>query len=1029
MKLPNKRAAVSRSMSTAMRSPVLRDKNFVQSRAATQRFIPENNPRDYERLANAQMRAAEAGGKVGLAFADMGIRMTDAAIQVDNIQQQVLFDAKEAKLRSWIAGKSGDAAMQDLAAKIDDGSGRRGYEVLKEEAEREYKAFRADLDKEYGITNYELRNKFANTELGLKTAFDNQLNKLIRGAENERSQITSLDTYSDITTMVELDKWRATAENLFTPQQVTEWYDKKTREIGVKAYAGRIDAAEDNATLDAIYAELEGDETTILTGPEYLGVDEETGEDLGYTTVPSLEYEDIGNLKKMVEDRKNKNVELVNQLLTHSRSVSETKVIEEEAIASGNIQDYGDPELSLRIWRDKVAVKVSSQLIGDAQKALTFEHPPSGRQLPIDDPVQYARVIDGVMANPEILDEDKVEFESILRGEVTDMHLSRVANSWVADQSHVDGGTMADVLLADMQDMTPEQLGLAVGDEAGKDELLGKTRQYLAEMKANKALETRKLTDAEKKMALANSIVSRRVGMAPNNPDLHEVSDIAFAKYVADKQGAVVKPNESVNPLTLEVKFAKEFGVAPTTGVNNRVDFALGRGGTPEAQYNALKQLLDLYRATDGGLENQSGLYNKKDVQEAIDLAGQIDGLTQRAAYDLLANRKGAFDQSTTQGRKQDWEAFSPNSADAIKEYWETYAAKNEVDAESLSAGLVGLVQEYLPDAFMRYGNTTQAMMSAFNIAFGNMGIENGEWQANSLFALSPYADKSKSDDNKVLKTHLEDIAEISGVDYDEVGHRVILNTDNTMSVAYYNKETGMPLLYNNQDSEYLGKQIITSIDELSPRAEAEYNVVNATEVHEEATADYEASQQNLGEVINVSKPEDDIRTQNDRKALVAATQGPDAVEAATAKAKLDFNDSQLKQDIIANSAETGADPEEAIKSAEEAHVAAARAKARKEVERMLEAERRRQTELREAGIEPDIREAEINPDMAEFREQRQKLKEQQAVEADEDERRKNKVVRDGTKRGAGPNAPKTKRKSNKSGQMGRGSRNARNSN
>ncbi|NDB93795.1 MAG: hypothetical protein EB165_04010, partial [Euryarchaeota archaeon] len=67
-------------MSQTMRSPILQ-KATVQHRAATQRFIPM--PTNYNELANAQVRAAQAQGRMGLAIAGAGAEWADAAIEID----------------------------------------------------------------------------------------------------------------------------------------------------------------------------------------------------------------------------------------------------------------------------------------------------------------------------------------------------------------------------------------------------------------------------------------------------------------------------------------------------------------------------------------------------------------------------------------------------------------------------------------------------------------------------------------------------------------------------------------------------------------------------------------------------------------------------------------------------------------------------------------------------------------------------------------------------------------------------------
>ena len=175
MKLPNKRRSdVSRSMSSTMRSPVLQDKNFARNQAATQRFIPKENPGDYERLASAQMRAAEAGGNVGIAVADAGISVANAMIEVDNIQQKSAFEAKRAELKSWVGGYAGSLSGENLTEMV---NGKRRFSTVKKDFESEYKKFKKDLDQKYGLTNGFFKQEFANEELGIKDSIHAELDK------------------------------------------------------------------------------------------------------------------------------------------------------------------------------------------------------------------------------------------------------------------------------------------------------------------------------------------------------------------------------------------------------------------------------------------------------------------------------------------------------------------------------------------------------------------------------------------------------------------------------------------------------------------------------------------------------------------------------------------------------------------------------------------------------------------------------------------------------------------------------------
>ena len=135
-------------MSTAMRDPVLMDKNFVQSRAAIQKFIPKENPKDYERLANAQMRAAQAEGNVGLALAEAGIKFGDAALQVNTIHQTTAADTRHADLKAWVGQYSADLSGVQLSAWNEERGGYN-YEFVEGDFEKAWKKKNEEQDKQW----------------------------------------------------------------------------------------------------------------------------------------------------------------------------------------------------------------------------------------------------------------------------------------------------------------------------------------------------------------------------------------------------------------------------------------------------------------------------------------------------------------------------------------------------------------------------------------------------------------------------------------------------------------------------------------------------------------------------------------------------------------------------------------------------------------------------------------------------------------------------------------------------------------
>ena len=209
MRLPNKSSYESRSMGVAMRSPVLEEqrKQYV---AARQNFIPM--PTNYDDVANAQARAAMAKGEATLAFADAFNKGSDAVIQVNKIQNEAKSAAKEAELRSWVAGYLGSAANRQMHER--DGTGRYAWENERDKFEREFRQFEKELDRAYKFDNGLIANDYANKRKGILTTFNVELDGLIDNAKDDvaranllevarnESNLQNLESYADQFTAV-----------------------------------------------------------------------------------------------------------------------------------------------------------------------------------------------------------------------------------------------------------------------------------------------------------------------------------------------------------------------------------------------------------------------------------------------------------------------------------------------------------------------------------------------------------------------------------------------------------------------------------------------------------------------------------------------------------------------------------------------------------------------------------------------------------------------------------------------------------
>jgi len=243
MKLPKQKSDISYSMTGAMRNPVLR-KASVQHQASTQRFI--GMPTDYNQVANAKVRAANAKGKVGLAFADV-------AIEIDYNNQKADYVSKTAELKSWIAGYNAEQTMRQDLSEQGGADGSYNYENMQEDFQRELKAFEKELDQKYKFTNQEMQSKYGAFRSGQLDYSAENLSKLQMGAERSRIQGEGIMSFDQMAITEEgFNEWKDGYSAFFSDSEMAQYELKARDSYNGHAIDVQIKNSIGNSQLDSI---------------------------------------------------------------------------------------------------------------------------------------------------------------------------------------------------------------------------------------------------------------------------------------------------------------------------------------------------------------------------------------------------------------------------------------------------------------------------------------------------------------------------------------------------------------------------------------------------------------------------------------------------------------------------------------------------------------------------------------------------------------------------------------------------------
>ena len=797
-------------MSTAMRDPVLMDKNFVQSRAAIQKFIPKENPKDYERLANAQMRAAQAEGNVGLALAEAGIKFGDAALQVNTIHQTTAADTRHADLKAWVGQYSADLSGVQLSAWNEERGGYN-YEFVEGDFEKAWKKKNEELDKQYKINNGLIRQDLGNKTKGIKTAMGMELAKFVRGAEDEASQHSSMKQYGLIANESDLQDWKKTAQLIFPPEKVYELENDARSAITFKAFDGRISSVEgaSNDQLDLMQEELDA-----LLRPTPGGA-------------PKIQSDEYANVVKLISHQKLVNKAEVYGKLDSARTEADVRAAYEEGVYRlGSSDLMASEQVNLE---SSFLAKLSSVKVNDAVSSMYDE---SGQL--IGDAGNYSMLADSVKNDPEISPKHKQEFDAMLLGNVAEMHVLAITNAFNADPTSVAG--LADkykegVLLTDSR-----ELGLGSDNLTGVSEVYVKLDQYLTTLKDG-YVDTVEVLDADAKKRRAVSNYNRNKG------SIAKSDRVAYADY-AWQDYSSLHAAPGVDLKTLLNKFVSSYGAVPPSIVDSLVESV--RVGNPMEKAEAYTGIAQLNEASGGRLEFQSDA-NTQTVRDAISLQSRLDSVSPndtKARGEIIENYVARMGDSSNDTSAADllWKNLSSQGSEELEGAVQNYLSSNNMP-EEMDALSRSMFEMYLKDAVYKYQNTTAAVRSAMGTIRDKMGIENGKLVYNSIYAVHEFGtgDDQWHDGRNPVKATVEEIARRSNMDEEDIA---FYYDERNEWFAAFNKATGeyITVLENKVDEngeevldQYghpipLETRVIFSRYDLSEEGEHQLDVSTASE-------------------------------------------------------------------------------------------------------------------------------------------------------------------------------------------------------
>lgn len=232
MRLPNKQSNASRSMSVAMRDPVL-EGNRIAHQAAVQKFTPM--PTNYDDISNAQSRALLSG----IRALDSASKIVAGIQEIDYEHQLAAAKAKEAELRAFVGDYYAGMTQDDLQDYEGD-SFKRKYELAGIRASRALKAKEEELDKKYGISDSRIKSDYSNARLGIVSSFNQQVGNLVdkhkdyRAEANLEAAFLATDNYNDARSISEdLAKWKS-------PAEIDKLLEQKQRDIELNAAFGIV---------------------------------------------------------------------------------------------------------------------------------------------------------------------------------------------------------------------------------------------------------------------------------------------------------------------------------------------------------------------------------------------------------------------------------------------------------------------------------------------------------------------------------------------------------------------------------------------------------------------------------------------------------------------------------------------------------------------------------------------------------------------------------------------------------------------
>ena len=773
-------------MRSAMRDPVLQDKNFVKARAATQRFYGVD-PSAYMALGAAQSRAALAQGRMGLQFGETVQRATNAAIEADSILQTAAADSALSELKSWSAEYAADISENDLT--FFDGD-KYGYEKLQEQYKKDLEKKKSELRSRYKFSNGGIVNDYNNKARGVETALGNRVGDFTRNAqldlgraEVQRRMNKGFDTREELYGALD------TASAFYSPEEMV-----KMEAVALSAFEGR-----QTQTL------IDG----VKTSNKALSlIEEELIEKVksGNTRLTSSQLNEFGS---QIRDQMKSNILNADAKMATAETIEELDAAYAEAMEMGNFSGSSqeDIEPHLRMAQaayeeqaNRIAVTNLTDMVRDSKGrvVLTEENIRAQSQAAYD--------------SPHLTEKGREEVYEDIEKNVIEYYASRMR---LAEQAGTSAKDYVNELALDPTSdlMLPKDTEGSV--KLGVITELQKIATDLAKKAEDEAARLVTFTQDE-----LDAMAWGRGEMSIMDPKRQaKLAESAWATYRSESN-RINKKNEKPTQQIL-YDFAADTGVIPPS-YGRTLDKTIMSNGPVEARVAAIIEFTNLNAMTGGNLRYNSKLgISDAASAMAIDMAATLKTLPPEEQLKAMSNYLMGLNNRSDAGLKNQWtDVYSraDKQRELFQVHWSTMQEAGvklpEMTDEFLSVAKKAYEDEY-------YRNGGSASLAAHDALVQTLQktyivgdqLMTGRNPLNENVNAS--ANRTAGDENPVWVSMQDIVAQHEGIDMEDVVWVPVAGDNGFMAVYLY----GGP---ENQVLGYLGN------NELTERGLEVQNAVNA---------------------------------------------------------------------------------------------------------------------------------------------------------------------------------------------------------